>query len=349
MEKPRTKWNGCASRKTKDNPIWAVCTKCGEERFTFAPAEGLEHYVCSSCRKKDEESVSMRCSRHRKRFNVPKSWLDTCWWLCPRCYEKLSEKERYKYMPMKMSATHDAEDGKPIIRPSTAVNGRMEGDDKIPERGISKTHKEEIVRPNVKIATQVGAETKGENPKDATKQRVHKPHEHYKPSKISCKPSLAALRPRYRIECMKCGEVFPCHYTWFDNSTVLCPSCYGKMTEDEIRMFHQSHHAEKPRYIPNNIPVQNGAAIRPIASSTCKVPSFTETKWTSDTNLVNSGGVWSKNRIMYSSREELIEAYRLGKVSKARCRIELRRRENPRFYDMLPDEVVSDASPYSQD
>lgn len=349
MEKPRTTWTCVTPRKTNDEPTWAVCTKCGEERFTFASEDGIGHYICPSCRQKAEDPVSMRCFRHRRRFNVPKSWLDKCWWLCPRCYEKLSEEERGKYKPRKMSAPHEAEWGKPIIRPSTAINESGEGEDYIPEGGVLETHREAIVPPKEIISPSVGAETQGENHPEANNQSGHIGHEHYEPSRMLGNPSVAALLPRFRIACMKCGEVVPCHYTWFDNSTVLCPSCYGKMTDYEIRMFHQSHHAEKPRYIPNGLPVQKVATVKTIDFTPCNVPSITKTKWTNDSNMVNSGGVWSKSRIMGSSRGELIEACRLGKVSKARCRIELRRRDNVKFYDMFPEEVGAAPVSFAKD
>lgn len=339
MEKPRTTWDGGANRKIKDGPIWAVCPKCGEEKLTFDTEEGIEHYVCPSCRKKAEEPVSMRCRRHKRRFNVPKSWLDKCGWLCPRCYEKLSEEERGKYRPMKMSEPREAEDGKPIVRPSTAIKGSVEGDTGIPEGSAPKTHKEEIIPQNGISTPLIGAATPRENPNKAINKRKHKPHEHYKPSILSSNPAIAALLPRYRIECQRCGEVVPCHYPWFDNSTVLCPLCYGKMTDYEIRMFHQSHHAERPTYIPNSLTGQKASPAKPIDFPPCKVPSITEIKWTKESNMVNSGGIWPKSRIMSSSRGELIEACRLGKVSKARCRIELRRRANASFYNMFPPEV----------
>ena len=339
MRKPRTTWNGGANRKIKDGPIWAVCAKCGEERLTFAPEEGVEHYVCSSCRQKDEESVSMRCSRHRKRFNVPKSWIDKCWWLCPRCYEKLSKDERYKYMPMKMSATHEAEDGKPIIRPSTAIKESGKDEAKSIESGVGESTNEAIALPKEKAAPLLEVEEPVERGMPAIERRRKERREHYIASRISDNPALAALLPRFKIACMKCGEVVPCHYSWFDNSTVLCPSCYGKMTDYEIRLFHQSHQAEKPMCIPNSLPVQKVAPVKPADFTPCNVPSITKTKWTKDSHLVNSGGVWSNSRITGSSRDELIEACRCGKVSKARCRIELRRRANASFYNMFPPEV----------
>lgn len=339
MEKPRTTWDGGANRKIKDGPIWAVCPKCGEEKLTFDTEEGIEHYVCPSCRKKAEEPVSMRCRRHKRRFNVPKSWLDKCGWLCPRCYEKLSEEERDRYKPMKMPATCEAEEDKPIVKPSMPIKESGKDEDKIPEAVVVESTNEAIALPKGIAAPLLEVEKPGERGKSVIERRRKERHEHYITSRVSDNPSFAALLPRFKIACMKCGEVVPCHYTWFDNSTVLCPSCYGKMTDYEIRMFHQSHHAEKPRYIPNGLPVQKVPPAKPIDFTPCKVSSITEIKWTKESNLVNSGGVWSKSRIMGSSRAELIEACRCGKVSKARCRIELRRRANATFYNMFPPEV----------
>lgn len=61
--------------------------------------------------------VSMRCLRHKKRFNVPEEWLETSKWLCPRCYEKLSDIERLGYAPRNgfVPEIREAETGKPTM------------------------------------------------------------------------------------------------------------------------------------------------------------------------------------------------------------------------------------------
>ena len=65
----------------------------------------FERVDVSSVSKKPENPsthalVSIRCRRHKRRFNVPVIWLDTCAWLCPKCYNKLTPSERKKYAPI---------------------------------------------------------------------------------------------------------------------------------------------------------------------------------------------------------------------------------------------------------
>ena len=151
--------------------------------------------------------VSMRCLRHKKRFNVPKEWLETSKRLCPRCYEKLSDVERLVYAPR---------------------NGL------VPEIREAETGK---------------------------------------PTMLS--------------------------YTANKNST---------FTYIEDKDFESLK----------------------INSDNC---------WTSKSSLINRGGCWSNSRITSASESELKAAVKAGIVSKARMRIELRRRENSSYYDLFPIEV----------
>ena len=45
------------------------------------------------------QKVSIRCARHKKRMEVTREWVERCSWLCPKCYEKLTEEERMRYAP----------------------------------------------------------------------------------------------------------------------------------------------------------------------------------------------------------------------------------------------------------
>lgn len=51
-----------------------------------------------------EPNVSIRCARHKKRFEVSAEWVEKCSWLCPKCYAKLSEVERMRYAPASVRA-----------------------------------------------------------------------------------------------------------------------------------------------------------------------------------------------------------------------------------------------------
>lgn len=70
-----------------------------------------------------ERIVSIRCRRHKKRFNVPKSWLHTCEWLCPHCFEGLSAEDRKRYAPKgkERPEIREAEEGKPIKYPKRSI------------------------------------------------------------------------------------------------------------------------------------------------------------------------------------------------------------------------------------
>ena len=66
-----------------------------------------------------EKIVSIRCRRHKKRFEVKESWVDVCSWLCPKCYEKLTEEERKAYAPKG--------GGQPEVREVNPNKGNPEG------------------------------------------------------------------------------------------------------------------------------------------------------------------------------------------------------------------------------
>ena len=160
-------------------------------------------------------------------------------------------------------------------------------------------------------------------------------------SGISTNPKFAGLLPTYRIKCQKCGEEVPCHYSWYTQSTVLCPTCYGQMKEHEVREFHATHTADKPKFEKDTRPTYSlpKHLIDITEHQAVKIPDSKRGRWTRDSSMVNSGGCWTNSRIQGASASELKEAVRLGKVSKARFRIEMRRRDNVSYYDMCPEEV----------
>ena len=144
--------------------------------------------------------------------------------------------------------------------------------------------------------------------------------------KDSRKADLADFLPRHKITCQKCGETVRCHYTWFDRSTVLCPSCYAGMHEWEIRRFHHFHYAPKPRKEVCETGLELTDDRRESGNR-----YYDDSSWTRNSSVVNSGGCWSAERIMGTSAEDLVEAVKNGSVSRVRAKIELRRRLNVEY------------------
>ena len=267
-----------------------------------------------------ETIVSMRCRRHKKRFNVPTSWLDECDWLCPKCYSRLTEEERDKYKPPQSHAPdiRKAESGKDVVWPtSKECQGQVAVSDCEEDASAEEIKAEEPVAEPAVCQEQ------------EKQKRPYRKHE--RKSSLSDNPLLAGLLPRYKIKCMKCGETAPCHYSWFSRSTVLCPACYGKMKPSQIEDFHSRYNAEKPDK-KKAVPLPT-VKIKEFTPSTIKIK---DAKWTRDSNSLNSGGFWTCSHIMSATKRELEEAVEQGKVSKARYRIEMRRRNNFAYYDLFP-------------
>ena len=290
MEKPRTTWERKErKRDSEKEPKWVECRKCGNQFLIFGRKEDDFDFVCGRCKENVRTSVSMRCLRHKKRFNVPRWWPDVCSFLCPRCYDRLSSKERIKYYPKEGVdlSVHEAEEGKKTNRPSKTKSSYMHDREK-----------------------------KGKKEKNQ------------QPSSDSNKVTLEELLPRYKISCKKCCQTVPCNYTWFDTSTVLCPSCYSRMTEYEISMFHGNNEMEKPRFPDSDYSYMSKRLMG-------KKSNWIE----EDAASLNSGGCWTSERIMSVPKYKLMLAVKRGKVSKVRARIELKRRANAEYYDMFPEEV----------
>lgn len=80
----------------------------------------------------EQPQVSIRCYRHKKRFNVSYKWAHKiCAWLCPKCYNKLSEEERQNYHPK----------GEPEIREAVRILPNPEVVEKAPDANIRSSKK----------------------------------------------------------------------------------------------------------------------------------------------------------------------------------------------------------------
>ena len=337
MERPKTTWKAKSIKVNVDarEPRWVACKICGNENLTFATSSGAGEYVCNRCKKEEESPISMRCLRHKKRFNVPRWWMDVSKWLCPACYDRLSEDERAKYAPRGTEPpTRMAEEGKPIVSPSR--NKKEYCKQSIIAYPRHEEFKE-LGSSNVASAESAESAEREDNidtkPRSDTSINASRWKWHRKETRIADNPSFAGLLPRYKIACQKCGEVVPCHYVWFEKSTVLCPSCYGQMNDFEIEKFHEKHKSDKPKYEKDARPIVS------LLESVLKKVEVPRHNWTRQSHLVNGGGYWSNARIMSASEKELKDAVRRGIVSKARMRIELKRRKNSEYFDMLSEDV----------
>ena len=318
MEKPKTRWITKKGKDKAESPRWVKCQKCGKDNLVFLVDSKDECFVCPACKKNagdGDKIVSMRCLRHKKRMNVPSWWSVICDWLCPRCFDKLSEAEQEKYRPCGMNSldVKDAEEGKttvfPMRRKDEYVLVRKRSDEIKEAKDLEKKH--------------FGNEVQKQKQRGWDK----------KASKVSDNPSLAALMPRYKIACKKCGETVRCHYSWFDNSTVLCPECYSKMNAYDIEQFHKIYKADRPKMESegHSVEMPRNEMLRPYDPK--------NKGWTRYSNFVNSGGYWTNSHIMSATKEELKNAVKMGIVSKPRMRIEMRRRANSDYFDMFSKEV----------
>lgn len=145
--------------------------------------------------------VSIRCRRHKKRFNVEECWLDTCGWLCPRCYEKLSESEKRKYAPAGNEApeVRPAEKGKPTILPTKYINTKCN----------NKSKKLSFEEKIAKI-----------NPVDKN---------------IPPKGRSNTVK----MLCIRCGKEKDVLRSYFYTEHLFCPDCNWSMEEDDKRHFRK--------------------------------------------------------------------------------------------------------------
>lgn len=306
------------------------------------------------------EIVSMRCLRHKKRFNVPKGWLETSKWLCPHCFENLSEEERRQFSLKKhsMPKTREAEKGKPVKYPSFW----MEGGNVVEENANSEEGSKDgaaigigdvtLVTTGCKMGDgeQISAEraaTMKEGETDTVSQEDEKPvprekkkgtrnihaPEGYKAgsyapeSKLANNPRLAGLLPRFTVFCQKCGQTVKCHYSWFNQSTVLCPECFSQMGYYEREQFHKKHFGVKPEYSKPETPM-------PIYEQ----PLNYDRNEDMESDVKHRGyqlvsGEWTPEDIRYTPMSRLLAGVKRGYISAARLRAELRRRQAPEYYE----------------
>lgn len=292
MVKPTITWdNGRTKTRMgkEEEADWARCTVCGKESLVFLDKD-KRTYVCKSCKAEKEGLVSMRCFRHKKRFNVPEWWVKVSNSLCPSCYDRLSNKERNDYKRKDgWNSVLERVDGIRTIFPSKGKDSYLDS---------------------------------------VVKKAVRDKDERSRGEKRN--PALESVLPLHRIGCKKCGEVVPCHSSWFEKSTVLCPACYFSMTEFDIRKFNEENKA-------NN-------SIKGLDREQTKAEKETK-DWTRNAALVNRGGRMTNSRILEASEEELKRAVREGLLSEARMRIELNRRANTEYFDFCPKEYVTVSLP----
>lgn len=274
------------------------CDKEVEQLLASCIEDETKNYTCLESGYPAADIVSIRCHRHKKRFNVEKSWLKTCKWLCPRCYDKLSRIERRFYAPKGESVgVRPAEEGKPIVYAKVAMQS--------------------------------------ENKKYFAYPRNKK----YKLSVFSS--NIVALLPTWRMKCKRCGKTVPVHKTYIDNnSSVLCPECFSKMTPCEVKEFctrYPSSTAEIWQVECDKSRISN-ISQKSISKDSETQSMYKRTFATRETSSnVAAGGYYSNSSIFSMTVKELAEAVRLRKVSKARARIEMERRKKSDYFNNLPD------------
>lgn len=259
--------------------------------------------LLDECIEDEAEIVSIRCRRHKRRFNVPKDWTNTSNWLCPRCYQKLTSEERLRYAPPEgiVVEVRPAEEGKSTLFPTDI--------EKI-EEPIQEKQPDSVPEERVKQQRKV-------LPKKEIPAHVRKIG--FSDSR-NFSPTLAALMPKHSIECKKCRQIKPVHSEWIETkSKVLCPECFFGMSATERMMFHKKHPATKAKVNTS------------IRANEYKIDLG------NDVNAIVRGGRLSNDRIMHMTKSELIQAVREGKVSRPRARIELNRRRKAHYYSDLPD------------
>lgn len=256
----------------------------------------------------DKEVVSIRCRRHKKRFNVPKYWLKTSKWLCPHCYAHLSKAERSKYAPKATDnpEVREAEEGKPTKFPST-----------------------QEVQPIVQKIKKPKARIKPfRESRNASNDELEVDYP------VSQTVSYSNLLPKWRLKCQKCGKVRPVHKVWGETSRMLCPECFFGMTPDEQKDFHRSHFTEPDAFFEDN-----GIGIDDTHTLGSRSQSI-YFQAGANTDLLSLAGRCSEHFIRTASIRELRDEVRRHRLSKTRMRIELQRRKNISYYKDLPDASI---------
>lgn len=331
VAKPRIGWVEKRSNANSDGAVWVKCKVCGDEKLAWKSSLSEDDFVCKNCSAKVEEIVSMRCFRHKKRFNVPRWWMDISKWLCPSCFERLSEEERERYVTKGREPIYRvAEVGKPILKPKKELSTIKKVEAPIKKEYVEykiSTNKSEEGRPSKEACVEETHKVERQEIIEKHSPKIGKTEEC---NPISSNPAFAGLLPRYKVTCQQCGDTVPCHYSWFEKSTVLCPSCYCGMSEQERTRFHELHKAAEVPKWKEECPIQ-----KPCEDFHTNVTTECG-KWVMDSRLLTSGGFWSSKLIMTAPKWKLKDAARRGLISKARLRIELRRRNDSEYYNMLP-------------
>lgn len=310
------------------------------------------------------EMVSIRCRRHKRRFDVPKGWADgVCAWLCPKCYEALTEKERAKYAPCEEPEIR-APEGDRVCMPSGWEQHTKKdciGKGKIDEvKPSKKPVKKEAVVKKPTIAkekdddavaveedvceVEVGDVKAAEE--EAVKPSVNGAKER-NPNSPFASGSLDSLLPSYRIYCHKCKREMPCHGVWFKTSKTMCPMCYSQASVDEREAFEKTYGCEFPKRHRSD-----GEKSTYVQSSEVRKKPTVQVKLMKDTPYaLAKGDIGTKgidylidcqprmcfNTIRGMSSSELAAAVRRGSMSQTRANIELRRRKCKGHYNNLPE------------
>ena len=144
---------------------------------------------------------------------------------------------------------------------------------------------------------------------------------------------ITMVMPSYKVKCLKCKRTVPCHKTWYDKSYILCPACYFNMTNKEIERFTKRHSEQSKSAKADIESAQRNMRTTPCIST----PPPQVSMDASFDVFRNDGRAVSENFIREATKSELIEAVRRGRLSKARARIELRRRKNAEYYADFPE------------
>ena len=281
--------------------------------------------------------VSIRCRRHKKRFNVESDWLLTCEWLCPKCYGKLKPNERARYAPCKgeKPEIRGAEAGKPTILPD--IYG--DANDNRTKKTVSVAEKLSKMRPVNRCIPKKCSERndpsglisdfldRRNNRRNCYSSPVQTTRfESFSPSPVqNTRTKLSELLPRSKIHCLKCGEDVPCHGFWLEKSRVLCPGCASEMSGDEFLSFNRLH--SPTDLVMRNERYEIQKRMEELEDRSNKnIP-------TGESDIVSFGGGCSELFIRKATELELQEAMKRGRLSKVRYRIEMKRRANPERYD----------------
>lgn len=297
------------------------------------------------------ELVSIRCCRHKKRFDIPKKWAKTvCDWLCPQCYEKLSALEREKYRPTE----------KVVLRPPTGANVRLpsplngvkesakQAKEKCPvhtvvENAIDETKKASSKPTPKKEAAIVDTSCPVESTVCETDAEANKPQ--YEVSKSEVRSPfvdqrLDFLLPRFRIYCHKCKKEMPCHEAWFKQSTTLCPTCYAEASDKEREVFEKTYGDQAKRYVVAK-PITPSASQMGIEakSTTSSTKPKIQPRLATSIEKLQTESCLAKSTIMKMSISEIKKAVKRGSLTLARARIELKRRSRREYYETLPEDI----------